>query len=106
MTTAYIARTTDVAARMVGGEMMIMSARDSTLFSLNDVASTIWQAADGITPLSQIVETVVCAQYDVTPEVALPEAEKLVADLAEHGVLIVSEQPISAKLSTGPEAAQ
>ncbi len=106
MTTAYIARTTDVAARMVGGEMMIMSARDSTLFSLNDVASTIWQAADGVTPLSQIVETVVCVEYDVTPEVALAEAEKLVADLAEHGVLIVSEQPISTKISTGPEIPQ
>jgi hypothetical protein len=100
MTTAYIARTTDVAARMVGGEMMIMSARDSTLFSLNDVASTIWQAADGVTPLAQIVETVVCVEYDVTPEVALAEAEKLVADLAEHGVLIVSEQPISRKTET------
>ena len=33
----------EVAARMMGGEMMIMSARDSTLFNLNETASAIWQ---------------------------------------------------------------
>jgi hypothetical protein len=91
---SYIAKTTDVAARMVGGEMMIMSARDSTLFSLNDVASTIWNAADGVTPLAEIVEKVVCAEYDVDLERALPEAQTLVEDLASHGVLIVSDRPI------------
>ena len=36
-----------VAARAVGGEMMIMSAKDSTLFTLNEVAMAIWEAADG-----------------------------------------------------------
>ena len=91
---AYIAKTTDIAARMVGGEMMIMSARDSTLFNLNDVASAIWRAADGVTPLSRIIENVVCVEFDVTPEQALADAERLVADLVEHGVLIVSEEPI------------
>jgi len=90
----YVARTTEIAARMVGGEMMIMSARDSTLFSLNEVAATIWKAADGVTPLRDIIENVVCAEYDVTLDRALPEAEKLVTDLAEHGILIVSAEPI------------
>ena len=51
MSAVYIARRKQVAARMLGGEMMIMSARDSTLFSLNETASAIWQAADGSTPL-------------------------------------------------------
>ena len=35
--------------------MMVMSAVDSTFFTLNEVASTIWRAADGRTPLSEIV---------------------------------------------------
>lgn len=101
MKPAYIARTTDIAARMVGGEMMIMSARDATLFSLNDVASAIWHAADGVTPLSRIVETVICAQFDVTPEQALADAETLVADLAAHGVLIVSDHPVQSAVRLG-----
>ena len=55
MTEIYIARSSAIASRMLGGEMMVMSAVDSTFFTLNPVASVIWQAADGQTPLSEIV---------------------------------------------------
>ena len=47
MAETYIARSTAIAARILGGEMMIMSALDSTFFTLNEVATVIWQAADG-----------------------------------------------------------
>ncbi len=80
---------------MLGGEMMIMSARDSTLFSLNETASAIWQAADGRTPLSEIVERVLCAGYEVAPEEALQHAEELVRELAGRGILRISEEPIA-----------
>ena len=53
MTETYIARSPAIASRMLGGEMMIMSAVDSTFFTLNPVATVIWQAADGHTPLSR-----------------------------------------------------
>ena len=55
MNPVYLTRSKQVAARMLGGEMMIMSARDSTLFNLNDVGTVIWQAADGRTSLDEIV---------------------------------------------------
>jgi hypothetical protein len=90
----YIARSRQVAARMLGGEMMIMSARDSTLFSLNEVASVIWKAADGVTPLTEIVEGRVCAEFDVAPDVALRDAGELVEALAQHGILQVSNAPL------------
>jgi hypothetical protein len=96
MSAAYVARSKDVAARMLGGEMMIMSARDSTLFSLNEVASVIWKAADGVTPLAEIVEARVCAEFEVAPDVALRDAEELVEALAQHGILQVSSTPIDA----------
>jgi hypothetical protein len=95
MSPVYIARTKEVAARMLGGEMMIMSALDSTLFSLNETASAIWQAADGTTPLGEIVERVVCGDFDVAPEEALQDAESFVRELAAHGILLVSDQPIA-----------
>ena len=95
MSPMYVARSSEVAARMLGGEMMIMSARDSTLFSLNETASAIWQAADGRTPLAEIVERVLCSEYEVAPEEALQHAEELVRDLAERGILRVSEEPIA-----------
>jgi hypothetical protein len=94
MSPVYIARTTEVAARMLGGEMMIMSARDSTLFSLNETATAIWQAADGVTPLAGIVQQHVCANFEIDPVTALRDAEELVEGLAKHGILKVSDQPI------------
>ena len=55
---------------MLGGEMMIMSAVDSTFFTLNPVATVIWQAADGRTPLSEIVEQQVCSEFEIDMETA------------------------------------
>jgi coenzyme PQQ synthesis protein D (PqqD) len=90
----YVARETDVASRLMGGEMMIMSTRDSTLFSLNGVATAIWEAVDGLTPLEEIVANRICKEYDVSLEVAMKDAEALVRQLAGQGILILSDQPI------------
>ena len=92
--THYIARATKVAARMIGDEMMIMSGLDSSLFSLNPTASILWQAADGVTPLAEIVERDICAHFEVAPNEALRDAEELVADLARLGILRLSDSPI------------
>jgi hypothetical protein len=91
----YVARSKAIAARALGDETMVMSATNSTLFTLNEVASVIWEAADGVTPLEQIVTTKVCTQYDITPEVALKNAEALVEGLAEHGILLLSNEPLA-----------
>jgi len=102
MSATYIAKATQVAARSLEGEMMIMSARDSTLFTLNPVATLIWQSADGSTPLREIVDRKICAEFEVAPDEALRDAETFVNDLAQHGILIVSDPPIgSAKPEQG-----
>jgi hypothetical protein len=94
MKNTYIARSTDIASRTFGGETMILSPRDSTFFNLNEVASTVWEAADGRTPLQQIVEQHVCAAFDVTPEEAMKDVADLVQELAAHGILKLSQEPI------------
>jgi hypothetical protein len=91
----YVARSSKIAARMMGDEMMIMLAPDSTLFTLNEVASVIFNAADGITPLEAIVAERVCSEFDVELEVALKDAEYVVKELVGHGVLLVSDKPIT-----------
>ncbi len=96
MSATYIARSTAVAARRLGDEMVVMSALDSTLFSLSDVAAVLWESADGRTPLDQIVRDRVCSSYDVDHPTALRDAEEFVRALAAHGILFVSEQPIEA----------
>jgi hypothetical protein len=94
MKNCYLARSRAVAARQIGEEMIIMSAADSTLFSLNPVAALIWQAADGQTPLARIVRDRICPEYEVEPEEALRDAEEFVAELAAHGILMIAESPI------------
>ena len=51
----YLLREHNVAARRIGDELMIMSAKDSALFSLNETAAILWEAADGNTALADIV---------------------------------------------------
>jgi hypothetical protein len=90
----YLARSAGIAARKLGDEMMIMSGSDSTLFTLNATATIIWQAADGVTALDEIVERRICTEFDVEPGEALRDAESMARALAGHGILKVSEEPI------------
>ena len=94
MPETYIARSSSIAARMLAGEMMVMNSMDSTFFTLNEVATTIWQAADGQTPLREIVRNRVCEQFDIDPDEAQADAEQFVNELSEHGILLVSDQPL------------
>jgi len=97
MANTYIARSKKIAARNLDGEMMIMSAVDSTFFTLNPVATVIWQAADGKTPLSDIIEQRVCVEFEVEPGEARQDAEHFVAELSQHGILLVSDRPIDSE---------
>jgi hypothetical protein len=102
-TEKYIAKSSDIASRLLGGEMMIMAAADSTFFTLNPVATLIWQAADGHTPLSEIVAKRVCAEFEVGLETAQRDVEHFVESLSIHGILQVSDHPFpdSATSPTG-----
>ncbi|HUV69736.1 MAG TPA: PqqD family protein [Terracidiphilus sp.] len=93
-TEKFLAKSTDIAARTLGDETIIMSTLDSTIFMLNPTATVIWQAADGNTPLSRIVEEKVCAEFDVPVEEATADAQHFVDELSEHGILVVSDHPI------------
>jgi hypothetical protein len=98
MTDKYIARSSAVAARQLGEEMVIMSAADSRLFSLNETATVIWLAADGQTPLSEIVRQHVCQEFDVEPEQAYCDAVEFAEELARYGLLSLSDEPASETL--------
>jgi len=93
MSEKYVSKSTSIAARLLGGEMMIMSAVDSTFFTLDEVATLIWQAADGQTPLSQIASKI-CQDFDVDHPQAERDAEHFVEDLSKHGILLISDNPV------------
>lgn len=93
-TETYVAKSTAIAARVLGDETIIMSTVDSTLFMLNPTGTVIWKAADGNTPLSRIIEEKVCAEFDVPVEQAAADAQEFIDELAMHGILVVSDHPI------------
>jgi hypothetical protein len=95
MSKLYVARNPRAAARSLDGEMMIMSGRDSTLFTLNRTATILWQSADGTTSLDEIVARRICPEFDVEPAVALQDAETMARELASHEIMQVSEEPIA-----------
>jgi len=93
----YLMQSADIAARTLGEDTVVMSTLDSTVFMLNSVGTVIWNAADGATPLSCIVRERVCAEFDVSNEQAMADAEEFVGELAKHGILRVSSAPVSPK---------
>lgn len=99
----YIARSPRVAFRVLDGEAVIMSSPESNLFTLNETATLLWQSADGVTPLEEIVTEKLCPAFDVAPETALADARELAERLAQHGILIISTSPLAAR-ATGQAA--
>ncbi len=91
----YVSKSPAIASRALGDETIVMSTVDSTLFTLNPTASIIWECADGITPLSRIIEERVCKEFDVPVEQARADAREFVDRLAAHGILRISDQPIA-----------
>lgn len=93
MSGCYPRKAPNLAARVLKGEAIIMNPADSSLFSLNETATAIWQAADGRKSLREIVENEVCPRFEIDADSALRDAEALVRDLAEQKVMILAEKP-------------
>ena len=95
MNDLFVARGERLAARKVAGEMVILLADDSSLFVLNGVGTTIWEAADGGTPIAAIVEDVICRQYEIDRDTALRDTLDFVSALEEHGLMRTSHTALA-----------
>ena len=86
-----VVRGDKLAARKVGGEMVILSAEDSSLFLLNEVGTAIWEATDGHRSIQAIAD-VLCAEYDVDRATALADVMEFVESLSAAGILSLAEE--------------
>ena len=89
----YLARNTALAAGAPDGSLVIMSPLDSSFITLNEVAASIWQAADGRRRLSDIVDSEICPHFDIAPAVARQDAARFVGELSDLGMLLISDAP-------------
>ena len=63
----------------------------------------VLEYAEAADPLDEIVERRICPEFEVKTEDAVRDAEELAADLAKHGILLISEQPITSSNASAPE---
>jgi len=59
-----LARDENVAWRVIDGEAIILSAEDSSVHSLDEVGTRIWEMADGKKTIKEIIEALL-EEYDV-----------------------------------------
>ena len=92
MTEAYPLQNPRTAWRVYDGQAVIVSPDDSTLHTLNEVGTLVWEVADGRRDVAAIVARV-CEAFDVTPERAEDDVRRFVAELETRGLLTVSSTP-------------
>jgi hypothetical protein len=94
MSETFIRRSRSTAARALGDEMIVLSMVDSTLFSLNEVARLLWEAADGRRPLRELVTELIVPQFEVDAETAYRDALEWAEQLAGQGIIELAAHPL------------
>jgi len=89
----YVGRASHLASRLLGDETIILNTANSSFFTLNETASAIWLAADGRKTVDEIVDRL-CEAFDVERETAVQDAKALVEGLVQHGLLVLSPEPV------------
>lgn len=85
-----------VVSREVAGETILVPIKSSTkelddIFTLNEVASRIWDLIDGERTAAGIA-TIIASEYDVAPEDALTDTRELIARFAGAGVITIKPE--------------
>ena len=76
----------EAAFRIVEGNGVVVLPGVGEVQLLNPSGARIWELLDGSKSITDIARTL-AAEFDVTEEKARDDAEKFVANLAEHGML-------------------
>ena len=90
--TLYPAQNPDTPARTIDGEAVVITPHDSTLHTLNETATFIWDRADGTRTLQTIAKELV-EEFDVDDETARNDAEAFVRSAVEKGLMRIQDAP-------------
>ena len=81
-----IAVSTDVVAREVGEETMLLNLASGTYFGLDPVGGRFWQLLEEGKSATEARDALL-QQYDVAPDELDGDLEKLLGDLPAHGLV-------------------
>jgi hypothetical protein len=81
-----VQRQKDVAWRMIDGEAVIITPADSTMHTLNDVGTRIWELMTGTRTLREVAG-VLCAEFEVEKDRAEKDTLWFAECLAKKGLI-------------------
>ena len=85
----------EVAAKVMDGEAIMINIANGMYYSMDKVGGMIWGLIEGRHSAEEIVAEIT-AQYQVAPEQAQSDVDRLVAELLQENLILVSgdEAPI------------
>ncbi|HEY4222977.1 MAG TPA: PqqD family protein [Myxococcota bacterium] len=92
MWTLYLRQNPETPARTIEGEAIVITPADSTLHTLNDTATFIWDRSDGTRTLEAIAAEMIDA-FDVDGDTLKRDALAFVQDAVKRNLLLISEHP-------------
>ncbi len=80
----------EVAGKVMDGEAIIINLSNGIYYSMDKVGGLIWELIDGRYSLEEMV-TALCARYDVSAEKAKSDVERLLGELVQENLVLVTE---------------
>ena len=79
----------EVAAKVMDGEAILINFDNGTYYSMDLTGGFLWELIEGKHTLEEMA-TAIAARYDVSPEQALADVERLGAELVEENLVKLS----------------
>ena len=92
MTSESYVRSDSVVSRVIAGETLVVPIRGSvgdlaSIYSLNAVGSTIWQALEKPKAVDELTELVE-AEYEVSSDKAKQDVSKFLEEMRSNGLVV------------------
>ena len=83
-----------VSGDLLDGEVAILNLSDGVYYGLNDIGGRIWSLIQQPKTVSDLKATLL-QEYDVDPELCYRELLDLLQDLANRGLVVVNNDPVT-----------
>ena len=80
----------EVAGKVMDGEAIIINLSNGIYYSMDKVGGLIWELIEGRYSFEEMV-TALCARYDVSAEKAKSDVERLLGELVQENLVIVTQ---------------
>lgn len=79
-------RDNDIAWRVIDGEALVVSPRDSLVYPLNEAATRIWELLDGKRTVSEIT-SIICDEFDGNETMIRNDTLDFIENLLKAGLV-------------------